>query len=467
MQKSLNPRNDALDAYILQNKPVLEMLRDLSAYQRAALLTKATHKSVLATRRAGKSHAACVALIRAALSRRNAVCYYLALTRQSAKRIAWKVLKELCRKYAVPAEFKESELVVEFENGGSISLYGVNQDGILDNLRGTPVDLAVLDEAASFRGGIVEELVEEVLEPAFADHDGQLMVIGTPGPVCSGYFYEATTGGKKEFISFRWDLRNNPHIAKGNPAAWVEEFRKRKGWSLDNPKFVREYCGEWTQSDELQVYKFTREKNVGQLPDFPLTHHVLGVDLGFKDAMAFVVIGYDPARSKSCWVVHSEAHTQMQLSSAAERIKELQARYRPHATVIDEGGLGKSIAEDWRTRLAIPCEPAKKTDKRGHMEQLNAELWEGRIIVPGAQKELIGELLNLTWKDETRASEDPTLDNHRCDALLYAWRRAFAWSHAPKDLPKRLDEEEKVMAALARMDENALKAERGEWWEAM
>jgi hypothetical protein len=463
------PTADLLDqqitAYARANRPLLELLQSLLPYQLEAVLSPHSHKAVLATRRAGKSHAACVALILAAHSRPGAVCWYLALTRASAKRIAWRTLKALCRERKIKAAFSESELTVTFKNDSTISLTGVNQENLLDNLRGTPIDLAVLDEAGSYRGGIVEELIEEVIEPAFADYDGKLMVIGTPTPQLSGFFYNATTGKMQEFERYRWDIRDNPHINKGDPRGWLERHRKKKGWSLDNPKFRREYCGEWVQSLDLQVYRFTREKNVGPLPDYALTQRILAVDLGFKDETAFVVLGYNPLKSGNVYVMYTKSESEMQLATIARTIQTLQETYGPHATVIDEGGLGKSIAEDWRTRLGIPCEAAKKTDKRGYIETLNSELHEGRLIVPSEHRKLIDELLNLTWDDDLRLEENPSLPNHLCDALLYGWRASFAYTHRPKAETPVQTAEEAVESFWDQEAERLHRKGTDEWWE--
>lgn len=457
--------DEYIEAFARHHRGVLELLSTLLPYQTDAVLSSATHKAVLATRRAGKSHAACAALILAAHKRRGAICHYLALTRASAKRIAWGTLKALCRDHGIAFEARESDLTLTFKNDASIALYGVNQENLLDNLRGTPIDLAVLDEAGSYRGGIVEELVEEVLEPAFADYNGSLMVIGTPTPQLAGYFFRATTGDLPEFERFKWDLRNNSHIAQGKVIDWLEMHRKRKGWSEDNPKFRREYCGEWVQSLDMQVYRFTRAKNVGPLPDFPLTHKVMGVDLGFKDETAFIVLGYNPTQSRKVWVLYTKSQSEMQLADTARAIVELQARFEPHATVIDEGGLGKSIAEDWRTRLGIPCEPAKKPDKRGFIETMNAEMHEGNLVVPAEHRKLIDEMLNLTWDDDTRTHENPALPNHLCDAQLYAFRKAYAYTHVAPKVRETRSALQDVDAFWDKEAEHLMDKGNKEWWD--
>lgn len=461
----MNTTNKLMGKYVKANLTQLKLIQSLLPYQQEALISSHSHKAIIATRRAGKSHAASVALICAALNRPNAVCYYLALTRASAKKIAWKTIKQLCRDYNIQCTFSESDLTATFRNGGSITLYGINSDGLLDNLRGTAIDLAVLDEAASFRGGIVEELIDEVLEPAFADYDGKLMLIGTPGAVSAGYFYDATTGEKSEYDVYTWNLRNNTHIAKGDPEGWVEKHRIRKGWSPDNPKFLREYCGQWSATKDAQVYKFKASRNVGELPSHTLTHHILGIDLGYDDDMAFVVIGYNPSISKKVYVVHTYSKSQMLISDALVMAKELQAKYKPHSTVIDQGGLGKAIAEDWKAKHGLSCEPAKKSDKRGYIETMNSDFHEGNIIIPSANTKLKNELINLLWDDETCTKEASKYPNHLCDALLYAWRKAYSYTFKESVRAPRLTVDEQVRLDLEAMDAAALEAESKDWWD--
>ncbi|MEA2781431.1 MAG: phage terminase large subunit [Rhodospirillaceae bacterium] len=125
-------------------------------------------------RRAGKTVAAVNELIKRALTRplaRPRTAYIAPLFKQ-AKDLAWEYLKHYG--LVVPgAVANESELRLDFPNGGRVRLYGADNP---DALRGIYLDDVVLDEYAQMRAG----LWSEVIRPALADRRGSATFIGTP-----------------------------------------------------------------------------------------------------------------------------------------------------------------------------------------------------------------------------------------------------------------------------------------------
>jgi len=464
MKSTKNKRGDALDDYVQKNLPTLSLLKSLLPYQLDLVLSEQSHETVIATRRAGKTTGCLAALLYKCLKQPSATCHYLAMTRSSAKRIAWTELKKMCEEHGITAEFSEGELCATFPNRSRLYLAGINGEHLLDSLRGTPIDALVLDEAASYRGSVVQSLIEEVAEPALGDRNGRLMVVGTPGPLPNGFFYDATTGRMPEWNIRRWSVLENTHFAQGNAAKWLAEHKAKKGWNDDHPVFRREYKGEWVLDTNALVYKFDRHRNIGQ-PTYPLTHHVLAVDLGFRDATAYVVIGYNPSKGRAKFVVHNEAQSGCDITTIKTKLVALQARFKPHHTLVDEGGLGKLIAEEWRRKDGISCEAAVKSDKVGWIELLNGELMSGMLNVTNEAFPLVAEMENLPWDSDNAGKESPNFDNHSTDATLYAFRKIYNFVEQVID-KKHMSEEDLIKQAFARMDERAMAAEAGDWWEA-
>lgn len=128
----------------------------------------------VAHRRAGKTVACINDLIRGALTceERNPRFAYLAPLYKQAKAVAWDYLKH----YALPVpgtRAHESELRVDFPNGGQVRLYGADNP---DALRGIYLDGVVLDEYAQMR----PQVWPEVIRPALADRMGWAAFIGSP-----------------------------------------------------------------------------------------------------------------------------------------------------------------------------------------------------------------------------------------------------------------------------------------------
>lgn len=393
--------------------------QNLFQAQRDFIDDPARMKAALCSRRAGKTFCCCYYLIRESLSLPEAICVYIGLTRQSAKRLMWTELKRANRHYNLGMHFNNAELMVTFPNGSQIMLAGANDDADIDKLRGSPYRLVVMDECASF-GPHIESLVTDVIEPSLVDYDGTMALIGTPGASCSGLFYRATTGIDAGYKTHRWTIRDNPHIP--NAQKWLDERIKQRGWTVDHPVYLREWCGQWVRDENSLVYKFNAERNVfdGELnPDFDY-EFVMGLDLGYNDATAFS-IGAFSEDDDTFYIVESTKAERLIPARIADRIREYQARYRIDRIICDTGGLGKSIAEEFKQRYGLPIKAAEKTKKNSYIEHFNSDLISGRIKVAESCTGLINEWLALQW-DESGEKEDKRYENHLCDSSLYMWR---------------------------------------------
>lgn len=429
--------------------------------QLEAIKDTSKRKVIRCSRRAGKTELACLSLIHRSLESPDGISVYIALTRKSAKRLIWGRLKKLLKGLDMPFNASETELIISFPNGSEIWLAGANQEDVAETLRGNAYRLVCLDECASFRGHI-DTLIEEILEPATLDEDGELWIMGTPSWDFSSYFYRANHN-KEEWTSFHWTLFDNPHLK--NTQQWVADLKRRRGWSDDNPILLREYFGKWVKSFEEMVYLFNPLRNIWEtLPH--LDHFVLGVDMGFQDKTAFSIVAH-AEDSPVAYVVHSEKHGHMLPNDIARRIKELMESYDLHTIVVDEGGLGRSIAEEFRIRHQIPCKAAKKTEKRSYIELFNSELKEGRILV-AEDNPVIEEWNSLLW-DDSKKIEKPGLPNDVADATLYAWRESFYFLEVEPDpapqpgSKKALEAEEKRMIE-DRINKYTQESDTPAWW---
>lgn len=411
-------------------------------------------KAAICSRRAGKTHMACSYVVAEALKHPNCTVPYVALTRGHAKRIAWKTLLELTRPYW-KSEPNLTELRVTLLNGSDIFLAGANDEATAEVFRGQKFPLVVLDECASFRSHF-KEMVEEVIEPALIDLNGTLAMIGTPSARLSGLFYEATTKSDSPYSVHHWTILDNPFIPHARE--WLDARKKERAWTEDTPAYRREWLGEWCGSTDSQVYQFSREKNLAQgIPN--KLDYILGIDLGYDDETAFVVVGYRPDEPK-LYVVETYAKSEMTITDIVRKIDELTSRYKSFVRIVaDTGGLGKQIAAEIRKRYGVAVFPAEKTQKAEFIQLLNDDLRLGKVLVNPIEINFIEEITALQWDEEKdgRFIEDPRFANHRCDAFLYAWRESTHYlSKVPDNRPEphspawQREQEERIRLEIER-----------------
>lgn len=453
--------------------------RELHSAQRRALKDKARFIAMLCSRRAGKTEL-CARMIALALldSGVNEWVVFAARTASIARDLIWVHLEQLNIRHGLGWEMHENLGTIKTPTGAQFRLLGVDKRKEVQKIRGYKLRLIILDEASTYQEHL-EELIRDCAEPALTDLRGRLVLSGTPGVVCEGYWFEASTGLKPKFSVHAWTVRENPLFPR-DVEEMLREVREENGWSEDDPTYRREYLGEWVEDTSALVYKFVRARNTcDELPEEfdPSTWLcTLGIDFGMTDECAWVVLG-TPKHSKQVFVLHAEKESELLPDEAAAKTAALVKRFKPVRLVGDGGGIGKPYVAEFNRRWAhdagISVSLAEKIDKVGAISLLNGDLRAGeardariKLLLPAAE-ELAREIQHLPWLDAAHTKENPSFPNHCADAFLYAWRAHTSfWNRPKKKEPTRAEKEaaeRKERAKRAREGQkNWFKSPRGE-----
>lgn len=420
---------------------ILALRKTFSPVQLAYVTSNKRFRCALCGRRAGKTHAALQILLEAALAGPYGTCLFITDTRVQAKRIAWARLIKIDRQLGLGCSFNMSALEMRFPNGSIIRLAGCPDPSHIDQFRGEAFRVVIIDEAGSF-GEYIRELVYDVLEPAVLDELGAILLQGTPGVVAHGLFFDLTQG-PKPWPTHRWTVLDNyaiPHAAKE-----LADKLERRGWTQDNPTFIREDLGQWSSDLSMLVYSGYRETNLVQFLPSNLTTFVLGIDLGTSQTAAttaMTVMAYS-RHAPEAYVVESRTYMLKTPTAVAMQIKRLQDSYRFTMIVMDPGGLGGGYVREMRERYAIPVLEATKDSKAGNIELLNGDMKEHMVLLlESATTDLTSEMKVLAWANEDRIRPRPGMPNHCSDSFLYAWRAVKAYAWRPADVA--LTEEQKA-----------------------
>jgi hypothetical protein len=420
---------------------------DLSAFlfdkQLAFVEDPAPFKVAVCSRRAGKTIACAAHLMRTALDNPDSVCLYITLSGVSGKRIIWKEFTKLLKQFGIKAKTNDLELSITFPNGAVVYVAGAKDASEIEKFRGLALKLVYIDECQSFRA-YIQDLIDDIIGPALMDYAGSLCLIGTPGPIPTGYFYECATS--PEWAKHHWTFWDNPHIpvkAKmTHQAVFDREMRRRGIKDFAEPSVQREWFGKWVNDTESLLFKYDQVKNhFDFLPDAPPPgySYVLGVDIGHDDADALAVLAWSE-NSPITYLVEEKVESKQGITELVEQIEDIRKRYQISKIVMDTGGLGKKIAEEMIRRYLIPVEAADKARKMENVELLNDAMRSGRFMAKNKSHFAHDTFLIEKDKDKSRPDKIVVSDRFHsdiADAVLYAFKLSPAYSYQePKPKPK-------------------------------
>lgn len=414
-------------------------------------------KVAVTTRRAGKTVSCAADLVYTAVNNKDVICVYITLSRSNAKRIVWPELRKINREFNLGGVFNASELCVTFPSGSTIYCTGAADKSEIEKFRGLAIKKVYIDECQSFPS-FIDELVNDIIGPALLDHAGTLCLIGTPGPIPSGYFFNCSRSSN--WSQHVWGFWDNPHISKKSGMSHqkvFEEELKRRGVSADHPSIQREWFGKWMLDSDSLVYHYDSKVNgYDELPDFNW-NFMLGVDLGYNDADAICVIAWSE-KSENTYVVEEVITKHQGISELVQQIETLKMQYDINKIVVDTGGLGKKIAEELSKRYKIAVQPAEKIRKIEYIELMNDCLRTG-MLKAKSDSVFAQDCMRVEW-DLDKSTPDKKVISKRfhsdiCEAVLYAWRESYAYTHIPQKQKAVYGSKEWELEEIRKMEEAA------------
>lgn len=400
----------------------------------------APFKTAVCSRRSGKTVACAADLIHHAISQPEIICIYITLSRNNAKKIIWPEFQRINRDYKLGAKFDNTELSIRFPNGSVIYLSGAKDESEIEKFRGLAIRSCYIDECQSFRP-LIARLIDDVLAPALMDHAGTLALIGTPGPIPSGYFYNCSHESD-HWSNHHWTFWDNPFISEKSGQSHRELLNRelsRRGVTADDPSIQREWFGKWSLDlDSLLIHYDEMKNHYDMLPTRKWTY-LMGIDLGFMDADAISVLAWDESDPVT-YLVEEVVIAKQGITELVGQIEAIQKKYPISKMMMDEGGLGKKVAEEIRRRHHLPVQAADKARKIENIAFLNDALRTGRFKAPKTSR--FAQDSYLVEIDREKSTPDrlkikDSFHSDIIDAVLYAFKESPAFSYQePKVLPK-------------------------------
>lgn len=315
---------------------------------------------IVAHRRAGKTTACIHDLQRAAIrtGRDRPRLFYIAPQLKQAKAVAWDILKAA----AMPllrhgAQVNESELRIDYPNGGQVRLFGADNP---DALRGLYIDGVVLDEPAD----IAPNLWPEVLRPALADRQGWATFIGTP------------KGRDAFYAVWRFAERDPtwyPLLLKASKTGVIPEAELAAARAMmSESQYAREFECSFDEPDVDQFIAAAIVDAARQRQGRATGPKILGIDVArFGDDRSVALLrNGDMVEDITTW-------RGLDLMQTAARVAEIIAREKPEATFVDGVGVGGGVVDRLR-HLGYPVIDVNAGGKAARDDRflnLRAEMW--------------------------------------------------------------------------------------------
>jgi phage terminase large subunit len=301
-------------------------------------LQKKIHKNlrrfnvIVCHRRFGKTVFAINELIKTALTcqHKNSRVFYIAPLYKQAKSVAWDYAKFFSSK--VPnVKVNESELRIDFPNGGRLQLLGADNP---DSLRGIYIDQVVIDEVAQ----MPPKLWTEVVRPAISDRKGSVIWIGTPKG--HNIFYDLYRQGQSEEEWFT-------AVYKASETGILDDVELRAAKkTMSEAEYDQEYECSWSAAILGAYYAkemadAEEDGRITNVPYDPALPVITSWDLGVNDQ---TVVWFWQVYSSEIRAIDCKAWSGTGLPDIVKELSELPYVYSqhiaPHDIMVKELGSG-------------------------------------------------------------------------------------------------------------------------------
>ncbi len=327
------------------------------------------------------------------------------------------------------SSMNKNQFTIELENGAK---FGSFTEKNIEAALGSRMSLLIVDETQSVLS--VLEILEQHLGPMMLDYgvkdNGVLFArqvfLGTPRGVGTPFhelFLNEKT--KSNWASFQTPSYLNPLL----PREYIEEQKN----ILSEVAYRQEILAEWVSTGAGVFYAFNEEANLYDPTElsFTETPYVLGIDFGFNDSTAAVLVYND---KQGNYYVHDAYMANMKTTKQhVEAFNKMKTRNCGECIGTFGDPSAAQTMLDLRTTYDFPI--TKASNKIQPAVALLNELFsptgvnqKPKLYINKNLTDLITQLKLITWKDETKqvSNGDPFVKHreHHFD-LVHALRYAI------------------------------------------
>lgn len=298
--------------------------------------------------------------------------------------------------------------VIELSNNSTIRMGSINQ---VDSVVGRSYDLIIFDEAALVDG---KDAFNVALRPTLDKQNAKALFISTPrgrNNWFAEFYYRGFSNEFPEWASLKATYHENPRLSEAD----IAEAKK----TMSEAEFNQEYMADFNVF-EGQIWTFDHEKCIEDLSEYETKRMDIfaGMDVGYKDPTAFVVIGYDWDTDKY-YILDEYLDSERTTEQHAVEIRKMIDKWDIDYIYIDSAA--QQTRYDFAQNYDISTINAKKSvlDGIGHVAGV---VDNDNLIVHSNCKETIWALDQYQWDPNPNLLKEKPKHNaasHMADALRY------------------------------------------------
>lgn len=329
----------------------------------------------------------------------------------SLSSISFELQRKLIKTFDIEvAKDNLKDKVIELTNGSSVRMGSLST---VDSCVGRSYNLIIFDEAAL--GSDAEAAFNVSLRPTLDRPGSKAIFISTPrgkNNWFSRFYDRGFSPAYPEWCSLQADYTENERMSDKD----VKEARL----AMTKAEFEQEYLASFTvfagQIFDFDVSRYVSDFDIHTTSSIEV---IGGLDPGYKDPTAFVVIAYT-ADNNMFHVIDEYQASEVTTAQHASSISDLSARWGIETIFIDSAAA--QFAGDLAYTYNIATIKAKKQVLEG-IAHLQTIISQGRLMVAPHCYHTLLMLDQYQWDTgSTLQRERPVHDNtsHIADALRYA-----------------------------------------------
>jgi hypothetical protein len=331
----------------------------------------------------------------------------------SLANISWMAQLEMVKKHGLETEranAKDKEMVLE--NGSLLKIASV---GNANAALGRSYDLVLFDESAiDDRGG---DAFNIVLAPTLDKPNSKAIFISTPrgDNWCKEFYDFGYDDGMLEWASALATYKDNPRV----PQSVIDSARK----GMSKATFQQEFECSFTTREGVIYEDFDFEEHLFNLETCGLDftdrdrfEAIMGIDPGYRDATAVIVIKYDFIND-IFYAVEEYQQAARSTAQHAEHISRMDIEYEPEAIFIDYAAA--QFGADLAFEHDVSTSKAKKSILDG-ITFVQMLIQQNKFYVADHLAYTKAMLTNYIWKPDSQREVPLHNDfSHMADAVRY------------------------------------------------